>query len=104
MDTPTCGCGNCDIYQHRSDCGVHNLPAYPTGYCSCAGTCSSGYTWNGTTTVPVPCDKRADWVIVPEDGGTPRVSCDDHVAWFLEYDNRVICLHPRDAVGKLRVD
>lgn len=30
-----CGCGHCDIYQHTSDCAVHNMPAYPNGNCTC---------------------------------------------------------------------
>ena len=31
----TCNCGNCNDYQHQSDCAVHNEPAYPNGPCRC---------------------------------------------------------------------
>ena len=33
--TDGCNCGNCDVYAHKSDCAVHNEPAYRNGSCSC---------------------------------------------------------------------
>ena len=35
--SPACQCMACQgsFYAHKSDCAVHNMPAYPNGKCDC---------------------------------------------------------------------
>ena len=36
-----CQCMECLDYTHKSDCSVHNEPAWPKGDCDCADRCGA---------------------------------------------------------------
>ncbi len=35
IDNKKCECDECKKVPHKSDCSVHNMPAYPKGNCDC---------------------------------------------------------------------
>lgn len=51
-DSAGCGCVECKTYPHKSDCSVHNEPAYPKGICDCVESEPNDILRGNETTTP----------------------------------------------------